>query len=234
MTLEEIIVKGGVAIWPLLLLSVLSISTILERLWFWSRVLLQEKTILDRIAEAAELNWQLVAKIAREYRKHPLGSFIYSPLQLHDPDPEVFHLALEAAADEELAKMRKGEKVLDVIVALSPLLGLFGTVLGLIRALGSITISDLAGSSASGVSAGIGESLISTAVGLLIAIITLSFYRLFQALWAKRVRIFRKIGSQLEVLYRQKWFEEEILEDSTDYPEDKFGFESRLPTNPDS
>ena len=234
MTLEEIIVKGGVAIWPLLFLSVLSTATILERLWFWSQVLLQEKTILDRVTEAAQLNWSLVAKIAREYRKHPLGNFIYSPLQLNDPDPEVFHLALEAAADEELAKMRKGEKVLEVIVALSPLLGLFGTVLGLIQALSSIKISDLGGSSASGVSAGIGESLISTAVGLLIAIITLSFYRLFQALWAKRVRIFRKIGSQLEVLYRQKWFEEEIIEDMAENPEDQFGFESKFSTNPDS
>ena len=145
MTLEEIIVKGGVSIWPLLFLSVLSIATILERLWFWSRVLLQEKTILERVAEAAQLNWSLVAKIAREYRKHPLGNFIYSPLQLDDPDPEVFHLALEAAADEELAKMRKGEKVLEVIVALSPLLGLFGTVLGLIQALSSIKVSDLGG-----------------------------------------------------------------------------------------
>ncbi|MGK7898318.1 MAG: MotA/TolQ/ExbB proton channel family protein [Xenococcus sp. (in: cyanobacteria)] len=234
MTLEEIIVKGGVAIWPLLLLSVISIATIIERLWFWSQVLLQEKTIIDRVTEAAELNWYLVAKIAREYRKHPLGNFIYSPLQLDDPEPEVFHLALEAAADEELAKMRKGEKILEVIVALSPLLGLFGTVLGLIKALGSITINDLGGSSTLGVSDGIGESLISTAVGLLIAIITLSFYRLFQALWSKRVRIFRKIGSQLEVLYRQKWFEEEILEDRTEDLEEKFGFESKLSTNHDS
>ena len=234
MTLEEIIVKGGVAIWPLLLLSIISVTTIIERLWFWSQVLLQEKTIIDRVSDAAELNWNLVAKIAREYPKHPLGNFIYSPLKLDDPEPEVFHLALEAAADEELAKMRKGEKVLEVIVTLSPLLGLFGTVLGLIRALGSIRINDLAGSSASGVSSGIGESLISTAVGLLIAIITLSFYRLFQALWAKRVRIFRKMGSQLEVLYRQKWFEEEILEDSIENPADRFGFESKLSQNHDS
>lgn len=234
MTLEEIIVKGGVAIWPLLLLSIISVTTIIERLWFWSQVLLQEKTIIERVSEAAELNWNLVAKIAREYRKHPLGNFIYSPLKLDDPEPDVFHLALEAAADEELAKMRQGEKVLEVIVTLSPLLGLFGTVLGLIRALGSISINDLAGSSASGVSSGIGESLISTAVGLLIAIITLSFYRLFQALWAKRVRIFRKMGSQLEVLYRQKWFEEEILEDNTENPADRFGFESKLSQNHDS
>ena len=234
MTLEEIIVKGGIAIWPLLLLSIISVTTIIERLWFWSQVLLQEKTIIDRVSEAAELNWNLVAKIACEYRKHPLGNFIYSPLKLDDPEPDVFHLALEAAADEELAKMRKGEKVLEVIVTLSPLLGLFGTVLGLIRALGSIRINDLAGSSASGVSSGIGESLISTAVGLLIAIITLSFYRLFQALWAKRVRIFRKMGSQLEVLYRQKWFEEEILEDSIENSADRFGFESKLSQNHDS
>ena len=108
MTLAELIANAGVAAIPLLVLSVLSIATIIERSWFWFRVFLQEKTILKRITEAANLNWSLVAKIAFEYRNHPLGRFVYSPLQLESPDPEVFHLALEAAADDEVAKMRKG------------------------------------------------------------------------------------------------------------------------------
>ncbi len=210
MTLEEIIIKGGITIYPLLFLSIISIATILERIWFWSRVLLREKKLLRRIMQTVDLNWDLVAKIARE-AKHPLGNFVYSPLKIANPHPEVFHLALEAAADDELAKMRKGEKVLEAIIALSPLLGLFGTVWGLIKALGSIRISDLGNASTSGVTSGIGESLISTAVGLLIAIVSLSFYRLFQSFWATRVRIFRKTGSQLEVIYRQQWLEGEGL-----------------------
>jgi biopolymer transport protein ExbB len=208
--LAELLVRGGVAIWPLLFLSVLSVGTILERTWFWARVLPKERLILDRIMEAATLNWDLVEKIAREYINHPLGHFLYSPLRLSEPDPDVFHLALETAADDELAKMRRGDKVLEAVTALSPLLGLFGTVWGLIQALSSIRISDLGTASTSGVTLGIGEALISTATGLLVAIISLAFYRLFQAFWSSQVRIFRKAGSQLELIYRQRWMAEDI------------------------
>ena len=240
MTLEEIIIKGGVTIWPLLVLSIISVATILERIWFWLTVLLREKKLLKRIMDAANLNWDLVAKIAKEAKNHPLANFVYSPLQLSNPDPEVFHLALEAAADDELAKMRKGEKVLEAIIALSPLLGLLGTVWGLIKALGSIRISDLGTASTSGVTTGIGESLISTAVGLVVAIVSLSFYRLFQSFWVSRVRIFRKTGSQLEVLYRQKWFEHEEMNLSepsinlnSDMDQEKFSFNPKLSPNLD-
>jgi len=124
---------------------------------------------------------------------------------LDNPDPEVFHLALETGADDELSQMRKGDKILEGVIALSPLLGLLGTVLGLIRSLGSISLSDLGTASTTGVTLGIGESLISTAVGLVVAIIAVVFYRLFQAFWANQVRIFRKAGSDLELIYRQKW-----------------------------
>ena len=232
MTLAEIIAKGGIAVWPLLLLSVLSIATILERTWFWLRVMLQEQKILKRVMDAANLNWILVSKIVCEY-DHPLARFVYSPLQLNSPDPEVFHLALEAAADDELAKMRKGEKLLEAIVALSPLLGLFGTVWGLIKSLSSIRINDLGTASTSGVTLGIGESLISTALGLLVAIFSLSFYRLFQAFWFSRVRLFRKVGSQLEVLYRQKWYEAQELQIATDSEGERFNFNPQISPKPD-
>ena len=209
MTLAEIIDKGGVAIWPLLLLSILALGTIIERIWFWWRVLLKEKLIFNSIIRAADRSWELVEEIVRAYRRHPIGNFLYAPLQLYNPEPEVFHLALEAAADEELASMKRGDKLLEAVIALSPLLGLLGTVLGLINSLGSIQISDLGTSSTTGVTQGIGESLISTAVGLVVAIISLAFYRLFQAFWFNQMRIFRKLGSELEMIYRQKWIEAE-------------------------
>ncbi len=209
MNFVEIMAKGGIAMWPLLLLSILAVSTILERIWFWSRVLFREQQILDRILEAAHRNWNLVEKIAKEHINHPMGNFVYAPFKLSNPDPEVFHLALESAADDQLAKMRKGDKLLEAVIALSPLLGLFGTVWGLIQALSSIKISDLGTADSSGVTLGIGESLISTAAGLLVAIISLSFYRMFQAFWSNQVRLLRKAASQLEVMYRQRWLEYE-------------------------
>ncbi len=212
MTFAEIIEKGGVAIWPLLFLSILSGYAIIDRIWFWSRVLLQERQAINSILEAAYRNWDVAPEVAAEYRNHPIGRFFYAPLQLANPEPEVFHLALESAADDELSSMRRGDKILEAVIALAPLLGLLGTVLGLINSLGSLSISDLGTSSTAGVTLGIGESLISTAVGLVVAIISLAFYRLFQAFIFGQVRVFRKAGSDLEVLYRQRWID---LETST-------------------
>jgi biopolymer transport protein ExbB len=208
-TVQDIIDKGGVAIWPLLFLSVLAMGAIFDRLWFWSRVLLQERQILMSVMDTAYRNWDAAVEVARDYREHPMGRFLYTPLHLTQPEPEVFHLALEAAADDELAMMRRGDKILEAVIALSPLLGLLGTVLGLINSLGSISISDLGTASTAGVTLGIGESLISTAAGLVVAIISLAFYRLFQAFLFGQIRVFRKAGSDLEVLYRQRWIEAE-------------------------
>ncbi|MBR8828979.1 MAG: MotA/TolQ/ExbB proton channel family protein [Gomphosphaeria aponina SAG 52.96 = DSM 107014] len=205
MTLGELIEKGGVTIWPLLFLSILAGGTIIERVWFWWQVLLKQEQILDSIMDAALRNWEVVAEIAQKYSNHPSGNFLYAPLKLSHPDPELFHLALEAAADDELSMMRRGDKVLEGAIALAPLLGLLGTVLGLISSLSSIQIGDLGNSSTAGVSLGISEALISTAIGLIIAIISLAFYRLFQAFFSNQVRVFRQAGSELEMLYRQRW-----------------------------
>lgn len=205
--LPELITKGGPAMWPLIFLSILALSTIIERIWFWTKTLLNERKILTQIMETASRNWEIAAKVARDYREHPIAKFLYAPLKLNNPEPDVFHFALESAADDALSSMRRGDKILEAVIALSPLLGLLGTVLGLIRSLANIQISDLGTSSTTGVTLGISESLISTAAGLIVAIVSLAFYRLFQALWFNQVRIFRKAGSDLEVIYRQKWLD---------------------------
>lgn len=207
MNLSELITKGGPAMWPLIFLSILALSTIIERIWFWAKTLLNEDKILRQIMETASRNWEIAAKVARDYREHPIAKFLYVPLKLNNPEPEVFHFALESAADDALSGMRRGDKILEAVIALSPLLGLLGTVLGLIGSLANIQISDLGTSSTTGVTLGISEALISTATGLIVAIVSLAFYRLFQALWFNQVRIFRKAGSDLEVIYRQKWME---------------------------
>nr|WP_239121414.1 MotA/TolQ/ExbB proton channel family protein [Spirulina major] len=186
-------------------LSILAMGAIFDRLWFWGRVLLQERQILSSVMEAVYRNWDAAVEIAKDYRDHPMGRFLYAPLQLNNPEPEVFHLAMEAAADDELALMRRGDKILEAVIALAPLLGLLGTVLGLINSLGEIRISDLGTAATAGVTLGIGESLISTAAGLVVAIVSLAFYRLFQAFLFGQIRVFRKAGSDLEVLYHQKY-----------------------------
>lgn len=205
MNIVEIFQLGGPAMWPLLGLSILSLTVILERLWFWARILSKEKEIVNRVLDAAVQDWEAATEIARRASNKPIGRFLYAPLRLGQPDPEVFKLALESTAHEELNSMRGGDKILEAIIGLAPLLGLFGTVWGLIVSLRSIRISDLGTPSTSGVTLGIGEALISTASGLVVAIVTLAFYRLFQVLLFNQMKIFHRSGSELELLYRQFW-----------------------------
>jgi biopolymer transport protein ExbB len=189
--------------WPLLVLSVLSVSVIFERLWFWLRILAQEKQIVNRVLDAAGEDWEIAEAIAEKAVNQPIGRFLYAPLRLQKSDPETFRLALESTAADEIAGMRRGEKLLEAVIALSPLLGLLGTVLGLIHSLGSIRIGDLGTESTAGVTTGIGESLISTAAGLIVAIASLAFYRLFQTFVVNQVKVFNKAGNEMELLYRQ-------------------------------
>ncbi|MFN7527021.1 MAG: MotA/TolQ/ExbB proton channel family protein [Dolichospermum sp.] len=189
--------------WPLLVLSVLSLSVIFERFWFWLQILTQETEIVNRILDAASENWEIAEAIAEKARNQPIGRFLYAPLRLKKNDPETFRLALESTAADEIAGMRRGEKLLEAVIALSPLLGLLGTVLGLIHSLSSIRIGDLGTESAAGVTTGIGESLISTAAGLIVAISSLVFYRLFQSFVVNQIKVFNKAGNELELLYRQ-------------------------------
>lgn len=205
MNIAEIFDKGGVAMWPLLALSILATSIIFERLWFWLGVLSKEQEIVNLVLEAARYDWQVAREIAFKARKRPIGRYLYAPLQLQQPEPESFRLALEAAAENELTHMSRGEKVLEGVISLSPLIGLLGTVLGLISSLSSIRLGDLGTASTAGVTLGIGEALYSTAGGLIVAIVSLVFYRLFQLFLFSQVKVFRQAGNELELLYRQQW-----------------------------
>ena len=192
--------------WPLLFLSILALGTIMERIWFWSRILTREREVSGRVLEAARREWSAATRIAQGASRLPMGRFLLGALKLKDQDPEVFRLALETSANEELAIMRRGEKVLEAVIALSPLLGLLGTVVGLINSLGSIDLQDLGvGDATAGTALGIGEALISTATGLVIAIVSLAFYRLFQGFVFGQAKVFQLSGNELELLYRQAW-----------------------------
>ncbi len=193
--------------WPLFALSVLSLATILERLWFWFKTLRKEEELVESVLAASANNeWDTAAQIAKQERnRKPIGRFLYEPLKRANPDPETFKLALEASAEEEIATMRRGDKMLESIIALAPLLGLLGTVLGLIRSLDGVKLNDLGTAAGGNVTLGISESLISTAAGMIVAIFSLAFYRLFQGLIFGQIKLFRGAGNQLELLYREHW-----------------------------
>lgn len=213
MNIVELFQKGGVTMIPLLLLSILALSAIIERSWFWFNVLNKEKETVNRILDASRKDWEMACEISRQAYDQPIGRFLYAGLRLQKPDPELFRLALESSADEEIVSMRRGDKILEAVIAMAPLLGLLGTVIGLIMSLRSIRLGDIGTASTAGVTTGIGEALISTATGLIVAIFSVAFYRIFQSLVFNQAKVFRRAGNELELLYRQTWQDSNRLDE---------------------
>lgn len=200
----ELFKAGGWVMYPLLALSVFAFAGIMERLIFWIGILRLEKKTGENILAIARQDLKLAAQLAETSLKVPVGRFLYAPLALEEPDPELFRLALESSADEELAEMVKGEKLLEATIAIAPLLGLLGTITGLLISFSSLKIGDVAANTKSGsLTQGIGEALIATATGLIIAVATTVFHRLFLAFQDQQAKLFMKFGNQLELIYRQ-------------------------------
>ncbi len=197
--------------WPLLGLSIATIATALERVRFWFQLLSKEDRIVHDVLEAARSDLHKAAAIAEQAQTLPIGRFLLAPLRLKQPTPETFRLAMEAAGDKEFVQMRKGDKLLETVVAVAPLLGLLGTVTGLIATFGSLNIgSGGTSEQATRAAGGIGEALITTAAGMIVAIIALLVFRAFVTLQSRQMDYFSAVGSELELIYRQMWYEPSV------------------------
>jgi biopolymer transport protein ExbB len=208
-SLYDLLVKGGPIMIPLGGLSVATLACGLERGLFWAKLLLAENKIAHDVLASARYSLSDAQVCAKRSKELPIGRFLLAPLQLNRPTPETFRLALETTAEEEFAKMRKGDSILESTVGIAPLLGLLGTVTGLITTFMNLNIG---GSSASSgdlgkAAAGIGEALITTAGGMVVAILALALLRVFVTLQAQQMDYFTKIGGELELIYRQCWYE---------------------------
>ncbi len=200
--------QGGPVMWPLLGLSLATATIGLERMVFWLRFLSQEERIVHDVLAAARYSLADAAELAEGYRHLPIGRFLLAPLKLRSPSPETFRLALETSGEREFVVMRKGDRALETIIAIAPLLGLLGTVTGLI---GTFTNLDIGGGataeSASAAASGIGEALLTTAFGMVVAIFALVVFRAVVMLQGRQLDYFTEVGSRLELIYRQMWYE---------------------------
>ncbi|BAU13476.1 biopolymer transport protein ExbB like protein [Leptolyngbya sp. NIES-3755] len=206
--LYEVLAKGGPLMIPLVGLSVATFACAFERSTFWIPLLRTEAKLSHDVLEAAK--YSLVdARTIAERANSPIGRFLLAPLKLNQPTPETFRLALETTGDEEFVKMRKGDKLLESVIAIAPLLGLLGTVTGLMATFANLNVGGGAASAeaTTKAAAGIGEALTTTAGGMVVAIIALCIFRVSVTLQAKQIDYFSKVGSELELIYRQYWYE---------------------------
>jgi biopolymer transport protein ExbB len=206
--LYELLVKGGPVMIPLVGLSVATMACAFERTAFWYDFLKKEDQIVHDVLEAARKDLTLAAEIAERAHDLPIGRFLLAPLRLNQPTPETFRLAMEAAGDKEFVQMRKGDKILETTVAIAPLLGLLGTVTGLIITFGNLNIgSGGTSEQTTAAAAGIGEALITTAGGMIVAIVALGIFRVLVSLQSQQMDYFSEVGNELELIYRQVWYE---------------------------
>jgi biopolymer transport protein ExbB len=195
---------GGLVMYPLLALSVITFAYALERIWFWFRLIIQEKRVVHQVLTAAKVDLEKALMLAKRAEGLAIGRLLVAPLKLKSPSPETFHLAVIAALDKEFVEMRKGEKLLESVIAIAPLLGILGTAIGLISIYQNLRTGKASATSATAVTTGLGEALISSAAGIGVGVTAFVFFRLFLILRSHQMNYFSKVGSELELIYLQR------------------------------
>ncbi|MGF1459407.1 MAG: MotA/TolQ/ExbB proton channel family protein [Leptolyngbyaceae cyanobacterium] len=178
---------------------------VFERLWFWRRISQRQHKLVRSVLANYGQQPQSVLTQLKKNTDLPLVRIFLAALTLPDATPEEFRLALESAAQGELPLLQRFSAALNTIVGIAPLLGLLGTILGLVRALSALDLGSGGSDRSLDVIAGIGEALITTAVGLVIAITTLIFANYFQSLYRRQRAFIQEAGGQLELLYRRQY-----------------------------
>lgn len=192
-----ILVKGGPVMIPLLIASVISLAIILERLRFWQRIR-REEVDGDVLSLVADGNIEQALKLAYQSR-HPLARVLQAGLEYRHRAPGV---AMEAVAQGELSQVKAYLSVLDTIITLAPLLGLLGTITGMISAFGIVSEAGLGQPNA--ITGGIAEALIATATGLFVAIMTLVPYNYLRARVEQFTERLEERATRLELLLKQQ------------------------------
>ncbi|MBI3322312.1 MAG: MotA/TolQ/ExbB proton channel family protein [Candidatus Omnitrophica bacterium] len=190
---------GGPVMYPLLVCSVVAMTVITERFLFWSRLrkemelegaqkilaLVQQGKVPDALALSRSLQ-DPVARVLRRGLEHW---------------PTSVTGALEAQVKQELGPMRRYLGVLDTVITLAPLLGIYGTITGMIRAFGFLSRAGLPDPQL--VAHGIAEALITTAAGLTIAILAIPPYNFFAAKTEETAHDIERQATTLELLAEQ-------------------------------
>jgi len=206
MDIKNVFVAGGVVMWPLLFASVLAVALIIERLRFWIKVNRRQQRVVREVLNTYRLDNVVSAiDILRKNADLPIARIFLTALELEEPTPEEFRLALESEAQAEIPLLKRFTTIFDTIISLAPLLGLLGTVLGLITSFASLNIGDVGASKTAGVTSGISEALVSTAAGLIVAIFTLFFANTFRGLYQRQIALIQEYGGELELLYRRRY-----------------------------
>jgi len=199
--------KGGLAMYPLLIFSIISIGLIVERALFWSKIQKETPVFIQEVLNTYKRkSLDAALKVCEQYNTHlPMARIFGAAFRLGETDEDQFRLAMESATSAEVPELRKWTTLFDTIITASPLIGLVGTITGLIKALGNINLGSVASSAdASKVTGGIGEALIATATGITVALLTLLITNIFRSFYNRQIAIIGQYSGELEIIHRKR------------------------------
>jgi biopolymer transport protein ExbB len=193
----EIIQNGGPVMWPLLACSVIVLTVILERTLFWIGIeRRRNRVLMDEILHlAGNRDWKLIRKKIQSSEDYVIRVLTVGILHREYDMAK----AMEAEARHMEKKMSRFMTVLDTIITVAPLLGIFGTVLGIISSFKMLGTGGIADPKL--VTGGIAQALITTAAGLAISIITVFPYNYFKSRIEHAIHIMEKYATSLEVVH---------------------------------
>ena len=170
----ELFLHGGFVMWPLLVALIIAVAIAVERLAYYQR-LKHEMFALNDALEESEINWQSLLTTLES--KHTANISYNLPLVLGQcQDRNVLQSKMEDMVAHVYTHASRGLDWLSTIVTMAPLLGLLGTVTGMI---GSSQVDGADGAVPTAITGGVGEALIATASGLCVAIVALCFHAAF-------------------------------------------------------
>lgn len=178
--LIQIINKGAIATYPLIIMSVISVAVVFERLWSLRNIGSITLRLSDAIMEPI-VNGQkeLALAICRQNSQCPAARIFTNVITKYGGgNLETVNAFAVETMFEETQKLRKHLWILGTVASSAPFIGLLGTVIGIIKSFESMAIVGTGGFTV--VAAGISEALVATALGLGVAIIALIFYNYFQ------------------------------------------------------
>lgn len=192
----DILVKGGPVMIPLLFCSVLAVAVSLERLWYLYSTRVDSEDLMDEVKLALSQGKLLEAVQIAKRSRSQVAALIATGIAYSDRPREELKELLDEVGRDEVYKMERRLVVLDLVATVSPLLGLLGTVTGIIRTFNVIGALQGLGSPQD-LSLGIAEALITTAAGLIIAIPTVAVYQWISSIIDRRVAEMNRRSAEL-------------------------------------
>ena len=175
--MSYIILSGGVIIWPIILLSIISLAIVLEKTWNLARDIIIPKNLTEHLISLVADDSLTEKKIRKMSKDSVLGSIFAKLINEKNNDKANLRLKAEEVGRFEVNRLEQYLSLLGTIATVSPILGLLGTVMGMINIFSNLLEANL--NSVSPLASGIAEALVTTAAGLVVAIPTLIFYRHF-------------------------------------------------------